>query len=276
MEAYEVEVVLAAQVNKRYNLNKFCQVYKQYLFNIFIRNNFKIKEEIMQSPTDILGNIDECPPISMQPPFDYEEEYTPINTKIINDYLDELYDEHPELKNVKSEFAWIQTYSGKRFYPLEPTVESICIEDIAHALSMQCRFTGHSLFHYSVAQHSVLVSYLCDSADRLQALLHDASEAYISDISSIIKKFDELAGYRKIEDKIQTAIYEKYNVDTVMAASVKSADILLLGVEAETLMSPLLPNWHIAVKKLPVLIKELSPKEAKELFLERFNELYGK
>ena len=53
---------------------------------------------------------------------------------------------------------WIQTYSGKKFYPLDPRPEDIDIRDIAHALSLNCRFNGHCRCFYSVAEHSVGVS----------------------------------------------------------------------------------------------------------------------
>lgn len=36
--------------------------------------------------------------------------------------------------------VWIQTYTGRMFWPLDPRPEEIWIEDIAHALSLQCRF----------------------------------------------------------------------------------------------------------------------------------------
>ena len=72
--------------------------------------------------------------------------------------------------------ATIGTYTGGTFDILNPRVEDVRIEDIAHALSQQCRFTGHTRLFYSVAQHSFLASYLCDSVDALWGLLHDATE----------------------------------------------------------------------------------------------------
>ena len=81
----------------------------------------------------------------------------------------------------------ILTYTGKWFYPLEPRPEDVDIRDIAHALSLICRFTGHVTYHYSVATHSIAVSELCKPHLALYGLLHDAGEAYLTDIAHPIK-----------------------------------------------------------------------------------------
>src|ERR1700757_1336901 len=98
--------------------------------------------------------------------------------------------------------AWIQTFSGKRFSLLEPQPDQICIEDIAHALSLQARFTGHVKYHYSVAQHCWYASQIVAPEFALEALMHDASEAYIGDMSRPMKHFTT-AGveYMKVEAK---------------------------------------------------------------------------
>ena len=103
---------------------------------------------------------------------------------------------------------WIETFTGKEFYFLDPTPDSIDIRDIAHSLAFTCRYTGHSRRFYSVAEHSVLVSYL--AVDPLAGLLHDASEAYITDIASPIKP--HLANYKELEDKIMDKIKNKLNL----------------------------------------------------------------
>ena len=72
--------------------------------------------------------------------------------------------------------SYIETVSGRKFYFLNPNPEDIDIEDIAHALSMQCRFTGHTKWFYSVAEHAIWVSYLVPVHLALEGLLHDASE----------------------------------------------------------------------------------------------------
>ncbi|MEM9149127.1 MAG: hypothetical protein AAGB19_01555 [Cyanobacteria bacterium P01_F01_bin.3] len=78
--------------------------------------------------------------------------------------------------------AWIQTFTGKAFWPLEPDPELICIEDIAWALAHQSRYSGHCDRFYSVAEHSLWVSGQCSPEHKLWGLLHDASEAYLSDV----------------------------------------------------------------------------------------------
>jgi|GEM_PF-2522502 len=76
----------------------------------------------------------------------------------------------------------VQTYSGVLFDIEEPNPERVHVLDIAHGLAMQCRFNGATRQFYSVAQHSVLVSYLVAPEHALHALLDDAHEAYLGDL----------------------------------------------------------------------------------------------
>ena len=176
----------------------------------------------------------------------------------------------------KPDSGWIQTYTGIKFFPLHPKNEDISIEDIAHALSMQCRFTGHVKKFYSIAQHSVYVSYLCDESDALYGLLHDASEAYVSDVSSPLKKLDEFKAYMNIEKILQNKIYESFGLDANTPKSVKKADLVMLATEARDLMSPIHSDWRNMEEPYLFSINPLSPEESKEIFLKRFEQLYGK
>lgn len=172
--------------------------------------------------------------------------------------------------------GWIQTYSGKKFFPLNPKLEDINIEDIAHALSMMCRFTGHCKSFYSVAQHCVLVSMNCSDQNKLYGLLHDASEAYITDVARPIKRTKEMEGYRVIEYRLQSAICEKFGLPKEEPEEVKIADTRMLVTEARDLMSPLHPEWKNYAEPYDFKIDALLPHMAKKLFLDRFNELTRK
>lgn len=174
-----------------------------------------------------------------------------------------------------SDEAWIQTYSGKRFTPMKPNPEAIVIQDIAHSLAMQCRFSGHVKQFYSVAQHCVLVSHVCDQKDALWGLLHDATEAYLVDVPRPIKRSGKFGAYIECEKIMQEAICNRFELSKEEPESVHKADTILLATEARDLMYPLRYDWIQPVKPLPFKIEPLGPKEAKTLYLERFYELIG-
>mgnify|MGYP003310119605 CR=1 FL=1 len=107
----------------------------------------------------------------------------------------------------------ITTANKVHFKPLEPQKEDILIEDIAHALSLMTRANGHFPEFYSVGQHCVgcfREAAARGLSDRIQlmCLLHDASEAYIADITRPVKR--ELKEYLSIESRLQDAIYERF------------------------------------------------------------------
>ena len=109
--------------------------------------------------------------------------------------------------------SYILTYTKKEFYPLEPKIEDIDIEDISHALSLLCRANGHFKHFYSVAQHSINCAYEAQARGYsknviLGCLLHDGSEAYLADITRPVKK--HLHKYLEIEDVLQNKIFEKW------------------------------------------------------------------
>lgn len=156
----------------------------------------------------------------------------------------------------------IRTFTGIYMNVFEPTLEMICIEDIAHALSNQCRFGGHLPKFYSVAQHSFLCSQIVSEEFKLQALLHDASEAYLLDIPRPIKQ--GLRNYKEIEDKLMILISEKFGFNYPLEKSVKRVDEELLQFEWEHLMlkKPLISNFVC-----------WSPEYAKEKFMETYTKL---
>ena len=167
----------------------------------------------------------------------------------------------------------IRTYTGRWFRPLAPTVDDIDIEDIAHALSNICRWTGHVKQFMSVAQHSVLVSQVCKPEDALSGLLHDASEAYLADLASPVKHAASMEAYRKAERKLQTVIYQRFGLPLRMLASVALADKLVLAAEARALMGFEWPEGLEIPEGLR--IEPLAPSDAKVQFLERYWDLSG-
>lgn len=133
----------------------------------------------------------------------------------------------------------IQTASGHMVSPLNPDPATITLPDIAHALAHICRFTGHTRTFYSVAEHSVRVARLVPREDRLAALLHDATEAYLCDIATPVKAM--LPGYAEAEDRLARVIADKWGVSYPWPESVKRADRIMLHSEAKVLMGD--PEW---------------------------------
>lgn len=180
----------------------------------------------------------------------------------------------------KDKEDWILTYTGKQFRPLDPEWDMIDIVDIAHALSNTCRFTGHTNTFYSVAQHSYLVSLLCDD-HQLYGLLHDASEAYLCDISTPVKKSAIFRGYREAEQWLQGMILLRYGIRQLeMPKEVKGAD-KFMGIWEGVSFMPECEGAFWTDNK-GVLVAEInyaplnpwSPKVAEEKFITRFDKLY--
>lgn len=116
----------------------------------------------------------------------------------------------------------LHTYTGKYIDVFNPNPDDICIDDIAHSLAYQCRFAGHIHTHFSVAQHSVLVADFVSEEHKLQAILHDASEAYLVDIPRPIKAL--LPQYLEVEDRLMRVIADKFGFEYPLCDEVKEAD----------------------------------------------------
>ncbi len=171
---------------------------------------------------------------------------------------------------------WIQTVSNRRFFPLDPNPNDIDINDIAHALSMKCRFSGHTSQFYSVAQHSVLVSYACNPEDALWGLLHDAEEAYLVDMPKPLKVLPEFQWFVDVSAKVQLAVCKRFGLNPVEPPSVKRADKQLLMTEKRDLMSFIdISEWQIKYEEVPLtaIIDPLLPIAARDLFLARYRNL---
>lgn len=167
--------------------------------------------------------------------------------------------------------GWIQIYSGKQFWPLDPRPEDIDIIDIAHALSLKCRYSGHCKRFYSVAEHSVLISYHVLPENALWALLHDAGEAYSADIPRPIKPM--LHGWAEVEGNIMKTVCTRFGLPEIEPRDVKRADFAITTDEKMVLMNDG-PEWTGLLPPLGVTITGMMPEEAEKFFLDRFNELY--
>lgn len=163
---------------------------------------------------------------------------------------------------------WIKTRSGRQFSPLRPRAKDVDIYDIAHSLSQQCRFTGHTSSFYSVAEHCVRVAwYLETQKEKLHGILHDAAEAYFSDIAAPVKvTFD---GIDEVEARILRAVYRGLGVrypTPRMQAIVHHADMVLLATEGRDLMGGT-KGWRPLPPPLPSKVTPMSPEEAKDTYL---------
>lgn len=167
--------------------------------------------------------------------------------------------------------TWMQTFTGKQFYPLSAQPEDIDILDIAHALSMQCRYNGHTTQLYTVAQHCVLLSELVSPEVALWALLHDATEAYAGDMVRPLKQL--LPEYQAIEDDLMKVIADKYGLDAQMPEEVCAADTRILLDERAALLSAPPADWEVEGEPFGITIRPWQPAEAKARYLARFREL---
>lgn len=158
------------------------------------------------------------------------------------------------------------------FWPLDPRPDEIVIEDIAHALSMLCRFGGHTTRFYSVAEHSIHVAALLPPTLRLWGLLHDAAEAYVIDLPRPLKRC--LPGYREIEDRVMAAVAERFALPMPMPAEVKAADESMLMAEAGQVLAveprgwvEFDQGWRPADRRVDFM----SPPAARAAFMEAFH-----
>jgi hypothetical protein len=147
---------------------------------------------------------------------------------------------------------WLQTYSGKQFWPLDPRVEEIDIGDIASALSKTCRFGGHCLHFYSVAEHCVLLvrwvranlaafPEFSDLRLQLELLLHDATEGYLPDLIRPLKR--HFPDFVERENTLHVCIAKKFGINYPMHASIKALDTCILFDEMAQNMAPPPKPW---------------------------------
>lgn len=167
---------------------------------------------------------------------------------------------------------WISTFTGGRWYPLDPRVEDVHIEDIAHSLSMLCRYNGHCKHFYSVAEHCWLLSYAVPDPYKLEALLHDGSEAYTSDIPRPFKYSESMSAFRDVEDLNAAVIYEYAGLVYPESPIVKDFDKRIVRNEGEVLLPHC--SWFNSLERIPnITITGFPPEEMEQLYLNRYYEL---
>ncbi len=178
--------------------------------------------------------------------------------------------------------TWIQTYTNARFDLADPKPEDIFTEDIARALSHLCRFVGHTGSFYSVAEHCVLMSRAVEPRLAFEALLHDAAEAYVGDVTSPMKiamrnltveSYKHVSPFDVIEQRVREAISHRYGIAAVLPPGVKAADLAILETERRHFFADIVHHWNLDTEPLDVKIQCWEPDEAMMLYVERFDEL---
>lgn len=173
---------------------------------------------------------------------------------------------------------WMQTFTGRQFYPMAPAPEDVDVLDIAHALGLICRYGGHVSRFYSVAEHCVLLSHAVSPENALWALMHDATEAYVGDMVRPLK--NHMRAYRAVEDVLMVTIAQRFQLPLVLGnvgvipAEVQSADSRILLDERAAMMPATRYPWSVEqLAPLGVTVTGWQPAEAERLYLERFDDL---
>jgi hypothetical protein len=166
----------------------------------------------------------------------------------------------------------IMLQSGAWFDFCAPASSAFTIEDVAHGLGNICRYSGQCKRFYSVAEHSLLVSEVAVGFE-FEALLHDAAEAFLGDITRPLKQM--LPDYKRIELEVERAILDRFGVSWPLPPQIKQADLRVLAAEQRQIMPEGTDGWVRGQKVEPasVVVRHLSPEEAKKAFLTRFEAL---
>jgi 5'-nucleotidase len=149
-------------------------------------------------------------------------------------------------KDQQNEKRNIRTFTGLYVNPLDLRAEDICIEDIAHHLSIINRYTGASPEPFSVAQHSVMgTEYFYLPEMKLAFLLHDAAEAYFNDIASPVKHDPRMEWYRELEHEAGRMIFQVFGLNPGLLAATKLVDDAMFQREVESWWGTPLPGHRI-------------------------------
>jgi hypothetical protein len=161
----------------------------------------------------------------------------------------------------------INLYSGTVFDPFNPCPDLIKVEDIAHSLSMLCRFNGHCRSFYSVAEHSVRVAEKCGEDLMLVGLLHDAAEAYLGDLPRPIKEV--LPDFLAAERRLQVAISRRFGLPREMPDDVRLVDEEMLRIELAELVLP----HPSSARNFSGCLACWAPEKAKVEFLRLYDQV---
>lgn len=175
--------------------------------------------------------------------------------------------------------SYITTYTRKHFNPINPNPELICIEDIAHALPMICRGNGHVRSFWSVGEHCILCAKEAEKREYsnrviLAALLHDASECYMSDVPRPLKQ--NMKEYRRQEEHLLNVLYKKFlgsSLNKMEEKQIKEIDNALLWYDLKYLLD------EVSEEERPELQVEIDYKvrtfsEVEKEYLEIFRKYY--
>lgn len=187
--------------------------------------------------------------------------------------------------------GWNECYTGTRFYTFDPRPADVRIDDIAHSLSLQCRYNGNCKRFYSVAEHSCLLAdyvehtppwprtgvpndtnFAARARDALTALMHDAAEAYIGDLIRPVKH--RMPEFKQLESLIEHCVFPVYGLDPVLPPWMKDLDSRILCDERRQVMLTQTNEWSTdQLKPLGVRIQFWPPARAEFEFRRRFNYL---
>lgn len=179
--------------------------------------------------------------------------------------------------------SWIQTSTGRKFFPLDPRPEEVHVEDIAAGLSLEYRYSGQTRtpsLGITVAEHSCR---LCDYASArhpensmliFQALMHDAPEAYVSDVTRPVKK--HFPAFEMVERGIWLAVCERFGIEPTLPKLLEEWDRRICLDERDASMAEPPEEWSTRGPKLGVRFEFWHPLRAKEEFLQRFRRISKK
>lgn len=164
--------------------------------------------------------------------------------------------------------------SGNWFDLLDPWNSDFSIEDIAQGLANICRYSGQCTSFYSVAEHSIHVSDAVDEF-KLEALLHDATEAFLGDITRPLKQL--LPQYQEIEKTVEDAIFSRFGLEKNSKAVIKAADLRVLAAEQSQVMPAGTDYWAngSGIQRADIRIEFLSPSVARDRFMAKYAALTG-